>query len=84
MRAGRMQVGLGAPSLLSKEMAKLPGPESAGRVPPLLMLTPDCLWTIKCITEQRVTQNQKQRNHNTFSLAKRQKEMNYADARTSG
>ena len=34
-------------------MAKLPGPESAGRVPPLLMLTPDCLWTIKCITEQR-------------------------------
>lgn len=36
MRAGRMQVGLGAPSLCKRRMAKLPGPESAGRVPPLL------------------------------------------------
>ena len=51
MRAGRMQVGLGAPSLCKRRMAKLPGPESAGRVPPLLS-GDRCLWTIKCITEQ--------------------------------
>lgn len=71
--AGRMQVGLGASPLCLRQLAS--PPTSAE-----LRLSLDN--KIKCNTEQRVTQNQKQRNHNTFSLAKRQKETNYADART--
>lgn len=84
-RAGRMQVGLGASAPCTRRWLSCPGLGLVAGCFPPLRLSPDSLDNkIKCITEQRVTRNQKQRNHSTFSLAKRQKETNYADARRSG
>lgn len=62
---------LGAPPLCKRRWLSCLGPSLLAGTPTPYVDARLSLDKIKCITEQRVTQNQKQRNHNTFSLAKR-------------
>lgn len=77
------QVGLGPPALCKVRWLSCLSPLASQPPCPYVELCVSLANIMKYITEQRVTQNQKQRNYNAFSLAKKQQKKNHADATAS-
>lgn len=77
------QVGLGPPALCKVRWLSCLSPLARQPPCPYVELCVSLANIMKHITEQRVTQNRKQRNHNAFSLAKKQQKKNHAVATTS-